>query len=121
MTHNMGENTGQPLQQSWSGLPKDEDQGCHQDSPAVEVRNLDAIRNSLWPTTHSKHVDDLSRSDTSPYHSSPTSVAPVNTNSGPPSWVSRMLVPYLSSLSRRFEPLRRAALLSALTAGDASP
>ena len=47
MTHNMGENTAQPLQQSWSGLPKDEDQGCHQDFPAVEVRNLDAIRNGL--------------------------------------------------------------------------
>jgi hypothetical protein len=44
MPRNIGENTGQPLQEPWSGLPKDEDQGCHQDSPAVQVRNFDAIR-----------------------------------------------------------------------------
>jgi len=59
-TNDVGKNPFDTLQHKWRVVPKDEDQGCNQNAPAVQVGDVDAILNSLHQTAHSTQLDDAS-------------------------------------------------------------
>jgi hypothetical protein len=60
VTNDVGKNPFDNLQHTWRVVPKDEDQGCNQNAPAVQVGDVDAILNGLHQTAHSTQLDHTS-------------------------------------------------------------